>query len=1018
MGYYHDKDGNVMSFQDVKDKVATENAKGLYQSTLTTKQEAAGQKLHASGMTQAAWDEKNKPKYQVSTPGVLDQKYTVTSSGGLVDEKGNQINDADRDRIGRTAGVVEYQKLDQNGNVIGSFLAPDTGFTANEGIRKVGEHEAATVSTDPNQELGHKLIPPPAAETQQAESEMSNKEKWWAGSSAYPSAQSGQYSTDLDTSGTFNSAMVEDPKERNSQAVKQLDNISSTDLLNQISGMDFENMSAGDILKNQFLMTMQAATVDDQNMNAYFDNLITNAQEGYAQGQEYFKTAILETGKAVEGEEFIPTTVEGLNAKIAEQSKSLGLESIEAEKDYVTEQHQIWQKEEGAKRAKLEGFLKAKLYAMGAQDSTAGLEVLATTAHQADLRIQQEESQYSYGLAQLNISAREIMMNFTNNVTGIALDIKGQQDTAASTMSEKIDEIENNRFLNERESQKLKLQTMSEFSDKMVDLKEKQRAQALEEQKFAFDQMKNAQDNAYKLSGLSGTIYVADENGELVNTGTETWDAKQFKANYALEKMQYDRLVANDSFSQAMDLLGAYGSGAAGSVEMMLGMPSGTLSNLETIEEQNLAIKKYEAGMVYSASLYEANYTNNGASGGPSPLGTMYKDGYYEQSLECGFFVRTKFFDLPPMGDTLQQKIGSMDNTLHGQAFGSSPDTMPQVGQMLIMDVNTTYGHVALINEVRADGSVVLTESNYRKKWTVDNTRVLTPDQFAQVKAVHTGDLKPEIAQQLGVWQQGKNSGVQTSTMDIYIKKAIDTGLDLKSATEFAKKQVLAGLESISGDSKKANEIAKDIMNPLSGFTLKDVKVEDRASIASELNKMKDAAFKSGDVRGQIAASGGGKELDATATQSLVKAQNVLGQLDELESTIMNMDTDPISGAWRSNDPYDVDYKVLKAQLQSIVPNLARGIYGEVGVLTDNDIQNYIQTLPNGFSTEDQKEALLAFTKRVVNNSIKNNLSTYAMAGYDVSGFTPLVDVLEPPKVNNYSMPEDKTTTNKHINNI
>jgi hypothetical protein len=65
-------------------------------------------------------------------------------------------------------------------------------------------------------------------------------------------------------------------------------------------------------------------------------------------------------------------------------------------------------------------------------------------------------------------------------------------------------------------------------------------------------------------------------------------------------------------------------------------------------------------------------------------------------------------------------------------------------------------------------------------------------------------------------------------------------------------------------------------------------------------------------------------------------------------------------------NPYDTDAQTLKAQLQSLIPNLARGVYGEVGVLTDNDIHLYSQTVPNLKGTEDVNKAILAMTLQTV----------------------------------------------------
>jgi hypothetical protein len=75
--------------------------------------------------------------------------------------------------------------------------------------------------------------------------------------------------------------------------------------------------------------------------------------------------------------------------------------------------------------------------------------------------------------------------------------------------------------------------------------------------------------------------------------------------------------------------------------------------------------------------------------------------------------------------------------------------------------------------------------------------------------------------------------------------------------------------------------------------------------------------------------------------------------------------------------------------LQSIIPNLARGIYGEVGVLTDKDIENYRKTLPNLSSTEDVRKSVLAMTTLNIQRSLENQLRINAETGNDVSAMIP-----------------------------
>lgn len=135
--------------------------------------------------------------------------------------------------------------------------------------------------------------------------------------------------------------------------------------------------------------------------------------------------------------------------------------------------------------------------------------------------------------------------------------------------------------------------------------------------------------------------------------------------------------------------------------------------------------------------------------------------------------------------------------------------------------------------------------------------------------------------------------------------------------------------------------------------------------------------------------SKGGKSLTGEQTTPLTKASIVLTQVSELAEQIKTTDTDPILGILRDNNPYDVKARLIQAQLRATVPNLARGVYGEVGVLTDTDIANYIQTLPNIRTPEEANNLILGMTLRTIQNSFRSYLETYAASGRDVSGFVP-----------------------------
>ena len=87
-------------------------------------------------------------------------------------------------------------------------------------------------------------------------------------------------------------------------------------------------------------------------------------------------------------------------------------------------------------------------------------------------------------------------------------------------------------------------------------------------------------------------------------------------------------------------------------------------------------------------------------------------------------------------------------------------------------------------------------------------------------------------------------------------------------------------------------------------------------------------------------------------------------------------------------NPYDTNAQTIVAQLDSLIPGLARGTYGEVGVLTDNDIAQYSKTVPNLKSTKDVNKAIMAMTLQLIASGYKTKLQNQASGGRDVSGFT------------------------------
>lgn len=136
-----------------------------------------------------------------------------------------------------------------------------------------------------------------------------------------------------------------------------------------------------------------------------------------------------------------------------------------------------------------------------------------------------------------------------------------------------------------------------------------------------------------------------------------------------------------------------------------------------------------------------------------------------------------------------------------------------------------------------------------------------------------------------------------------------------------------------------------------------------------------------------IDSSKGGRVLTQSEADPITKIKRVVGQAEVISSLVKNANTGPIMGIIRSNNPYDTKAKLLQAQVTALVPTLARGVYGEVGVLTDTDVERYTRTIASLKNTQDVNKAVMAMTLDIASKSIAAQLESMAAAGRDVSGY-------------------------------
>jgi len=585
---------------------------------------------------------------------------------------------------------------------------------------------------------------------------------------------------------TSNMGFVAPPSEKYLEPAEEmglaLDSVTAMDANAMTStfekmGLDPGTMTSAEMLA-QWEFDTKMSLVNDDKYGNYLNRLTEQALSGFDEAQRAYQDDIGQIDKAISDPEFIPTSAVGLSAKVYAQSKEMQFENIEDEKEYQQKQFDQWHAEEVDKRGRLEGYLKAKLYVAGSQDSIAGLTSMALVVNAADMRMQMAEVDHTYAMSGLNKQAREVMMNFTNQVVELGMQAESNKSAAMSASQDKLAEIEKLSIENDKEKDKLRLETIATFTTKLEKIDENKRA----DEKWAYEQeykkIRDASEDAYRLSGLTGNVFYADPTtGEVVDTGVQTFNAKQWEANYMMDQAKFDHLVNQDSWNRGMDEarmsldeakmaadqsnslwtqamkgIETYGSEFAPYAEQMAGMPPGSLTGLKTMEEQKLALDNQFNATFWGGEMSQDIFgmAAMGSAAGlvdGSAISGMFPDG--AKGGQCGTFIRTKFFTVGSMGDTLASKIKTMDNVMGGKKLAEMGGVNAlRVGDMVIQDVGTAYGHVAMINAINSDGTVTFTESNWKGDEKVNNNRTIDPLK-GNIVAIHRGDLKPEVEAQL-----------------------------------------------------------------------------------------------------------------------------------------------------------------------------------------------------------------------------------------------------------------------------
>jgi hypothetical protein len=134
------------------------------------------------------------------------------------------------------------------------------------------------------------------------------------------------------------------------------------------------------------------------------------------------------------------------------------------------------------------------------------------------------------------------------------------------------------------------------------------------------------------------------------------------------------------------------------------------------------------------------------------------------------------------------------------------------------------------------------------------------------------------------------------------------------------------------------------------------------------------------------------KDVSDSTLQKMTDMQTVAFQLDSIQERLANQKIWPILGQIKKLNPYDTEAQVALAELAGITPKVARGIFGEVWVLTDTDIENYQKTLPNLTSTEEKNVFVVEVMKKLLAKWVINTIETQARWQRNMSPFLDVYD--------------------------
>lgn len=140
---------------------------------------------------------------------------------------------------------------------------------------------------------------------------------------------------------------------------------------------------------------------------------------------------------------------------------------------------------------------------------------------------------------------------------------------------------------------------------------------------------------------------------------------------------------------------------------------------------------------------------------------------------------------------------------------------------------------------------------------------------------------------------------------------------------------------------------------------------------------------------GQVEVVSKPKQMSQAQTEKLESIITVSDRIGDLRQALSEEKLyGPIVGRIRNINPWkSANVSAINAMIDAAVPGLARGVFGEVGVLTDQDVARYKEMLPTLKNTAEQRDALMDLIENALIREGSGMLDRMKEGDYDIRGY-------------------------------